>query len=463
VDDHQTWARRVASDRLNMQEAASSLEMWGGVECTVSRVRDDYIDQLELTGHAHRLSDIDRIASLGVTALRYPVIWERTAPSGVADANWRWPDERLALIRAHGINPIVGLVHHGSGPRDTSLEDPEFPTKLASYARACAERYPWLELVTPLNEPLTTARFAGLYGHWYPHMTDDRAFVRMLLAECIAIRAAMRAIREIAPLAGLLQTEDLGHTHASDGLSYQADFENERRWLTWDLLCGHVVRGHPMYEYLVTHGAPPRQLDDIASNPCPPSLVGIDHYITSERYLDADVDAYEPRYRGGNRQNRYADVEVTRAHPEIRRGAAALLRDAWDRYRIPLVLAEVHLACDDDRESVRWLAELWNAALGARARGCDVRAVTAWALFGASGWDALATRGDGRYSAGAFDVAFDAASNPPGEPRETYVARAIRALARNGWFYEDALASPGWWQAGTPPALTEPGGTSSSS
>ena len=415
--------------------------MWGGVECTFSRVGDEYIDQLELTGHAHRLSDIGRIASLGVSALRYPVIWERTAPEGVASADWRWPDQRLALIREHGIVPVVGLVHHGSGPHYTSFDDPAFPAKLAAYARACAERYPWIDTVTPLNEPLTTARFAGLYGHWHPHMTDDRSFVRILLAECVAIRSAMQAIREIIPCAQLLQPEDLGHTHASDGLSYQADFENERRWLTWDLMCGRVVRGHPMYDYLMTYGATPKQLDDLATNPCPPNQVGVDHYITSERYLDADVEAHEHARRGGNGRDRYADVEVTRVRPELRRGAAALLRDAWHRYNIPLVLAEAHLACDDEKEGVRWLVELWNAALDARDAGCDVRAVAAWALFGSCGWNELATRRDGQYAAGAFDVA----SGAPGQPRETGVARAIRSLARDGRCDDESLASPGWW------------------
>src|SRR5690348_17235769 len=58
-----------------------ALEVWGGVECTVSRVHDSYVDQLELTGHAHRDDDVDLIAGLGVRAVRYPVLWERVAPN----------------------------------------------------------------------------------------------------------------------------------------------------------------------------------------------------------------------------------------------------------------------------------------------------------------------------------------------------------------------------------------------
>src|SRR4051794_3544190 len=108
----------------------AGLELWGGLECTVNRVGDAYVDQLERSGHARRLEDLDRIAALGVRALRYPVVWERTAPDGLASVDWSWPDARLARLRELGIRPIVGLLHHGSGPRDTSLVDPTFPEKL---------------------------------------------------------------------------------------------------------------------------------------------------------------------------------------------------------------------------------------------------------------------------------------------------------------------------------------------
>ena len=48
-------------------------------------------------------------------------------------------------------------------------------------AGAAAERYPWIEDWTPVNEPLTTARFSALYGHWYPHAQDEHAFWLALL------------------------------------------------------------------------------------------------------------------------------------------------------------------------------------------------------------------------------------------------------------------------------------------
>ena len=123
----------------------SKLHLWGGLECTICRVGDTYTRQLERTAHATRDGDIARFAELGMQAIRYPVLWEQVAPDGLESADWTWPDERLAQLRDVGIAPIVGLVHHGSGPLHTSLVDPEFPIKLAAYARAVATRYPWVE------------------------------------------------------------------------------------------------------------------------------------------------------------------------------------------------------------------------------------------------------------------------------------------------------------------------------
>jgi len=115
------------------------LEMWGGLECTINRVGDTYFDQLERNGHVGRVDDLTRFAELGIRTIRYPIQWERIAPSGLAHADWSWADERLERLRALGITPIVGLTHHGSGPRSTSLIEPSFAEELAQFAEAVAE------------------------------------------------------------------------------------------------------------------------------------------------------------------------------------------------------------------------------------------------------------------------------------------------------------------------------------
>src|SRR5512141_2391489 len=106
------------------------LELWGGIEPTHNRVGDRSYSQLERSGHHARLTDLERCAELGIRTLRYPVLWERTMPDPRTEPDWRWSDERLARLRDLRIKPIVGLVHHGSGPPHTNLLDPEFADKL---------------------------------------------------------------------------------------------------------------------------------------------------------------------------------------------------------------------------------------------------------------------------------------------------------------------------------------------
>ncbi len=416
----------------------ATLDMWAGLECTVNRVGDRYFDQVERSGHGHRLADLDLFAALGIRALRYPVLWERTAPARLADADWRWPDERLACLRDLGITPIVGFLHHGSGPRHTHLLDPALPEALAGYARSVARRYPSLDRYTPVNEPLTTARFSALYGFWYPHARDGLSFARALLIQTRATILAMQAIRAVNSAAQLVQTEDLGKTFSTRKLAYQAEFENERRWLSLDLLCGRVDREHPMWDYLTWLGIDEVELDWFVQHPCPPDILGINIYLTSERFLDERRDRYPANTWGGNGRHAYADIEAVRVRVEGMAGPADRLREAWQRYHLPLAITEVHNGCTRE-EQLRWFMEIWRAATAARAGGIDVRAITAWALLGAYDWNSLVTRDEGVYEPGLFDVR-------AAQPRPTALARLVTELAAGRQPQHPVLASAGWWR-----------------
>ncbi|MFN2431586.1 MAG: family 1 glycosylhydrolase [Gemmatimonadota bacterium] len=414
------------------------LEVWGGVECTLNRVGDLAFDQLAWSGHAERDEDLERFADLGIRAMRYPVSWERVTPLRGDQPMWDWTDRRLARLRELGVRPIAGLVHHGSGPHDTHLLDPEWPERLAGFAAAAARRYPWILDWTPVNEPLTTARFSGLYGVWHPHGRDALTFARVLLTQCRGVALAMRAVREVTPEARLVQTEDLAKTHSTPGLRYQAEFENERRWLTFDLLCGRVTPEHPLAQWLRWVGVEERDVAWFLEAPCAPDLLGLNHYVTSERFLDERLGRYPADSHGGNDRQRYADVEAVRVRVEGSEGPLTLLREAWERYRLPLAVTEAHLGCTRE-EQMRWLAELWDAAQSLRAEGADVRAVTAWSLLGAFDWASLVTSGGGSYEPGAFDL------RAP-RPRATALARVVRDLAREGRCEHPVLSQPGWWR-----------------
>lgn len=421
-------------DRAVLTRQAQTLELWGGAECTVNRVGDAFFDQLHRSGHHDRLEDLDLVAALGVTAWRLPILWERVAPDDPGQCDWHWSDTRVERLLSLGVRPIAGLVHHGSGPDYTSLIDAGFAPGLARYARAAAERYPGVTDWTPVNEPLTTARFAALYGHWYPHLRDEGQFWTALINQIDGTRLAMEQIRAVNPGARLIQTEDMGRTFATAPLAEQAAYDNARRWMSLDLLCGRVTPDHPMWRRLCRFGLEDR-LRAVADAPCPPDVIGINHYLTSDRFLDHRTSHYPNESHGRNTRRAFADVAAIRVLSPPPAGLRGVLRETWERYGLPIAVTEVHNGCTRE-EQLRWIDQAWTAAQQLRQDGVDLRAVTIWALFGSHGWDTLLT-GAGSYEPGVFDTR-------GGSPRPTALARFLKS--RDPADFHPAIAPQGWWQ-----------------
>ena len=66
----------MANSRISVPGDPTSkfdrLELWGGYECTVNRVRDRWFDQTPRSGHETRIGDLALFADLGIRLLRYP-------------------------------------------------------------------------------------------------------------------------------------------------------------------------------------------------------------------------------------------------------------------------------------------------------------------------------------------------------------------------------------------------------
>lgn len=362
-------------------------ELWGGVECSVVRVGDHYHDQLRHGGHDNRFDDLDRFYELGLRTLRIPLLWERTAPRTSDDPDWTWSDARFYKLWQLGIRPVVGLLHHGSGPRYASIEQPHFPEAFARYAGAVAERYPWVADYVPINEPFATARRAGFDGLWYPHQHGERAFVLLLINQLKATVLAMRAIRRVRPDARLIQTEASGP--ASGGAEWGADNtgETDRRWLPWELFTGRVDSHHPLFGYLRERGVSEADLFFFTENPCPPDVIGVNYHFPPTGFRASQLDL------------------------------GLLLRRIGERYRLPLALTEVHLGNTPAQHPQRFTA-VWEAARQQAEGGLDLRAVTVWALLGSHDPAQV------HYQPGLFDV-----RSP--QPQPTALARLVNRLVTN--------------------------------
>ena len=419
-----------------MAERPGGPEMWGGVECTINRVGNTFFDQYARSGHREHLdADLERIATLGVRALRVGLHWERFA----ATKSWAGFDRMLGKVRELGIRPIAGLLHHGSGPLGVDLLHAEFPERLAEYALAVAQRYPWLMDYTPVNEPQTTSRFSCLYGHWYPHHRSLASYCRALVNEIKGVVLAMRAIRTVQPEARLIHTEDGGETYSTAEMEPFREEREQRRWLGTDLLCGLVDEEHPMLSFLVRHGIGRAEVLWFRENPCPPSVLGLNYYVTSDRFLDHRTEIYPENFPGGDTgAEPLVDIEAIRVRAGDLPGVEGMLLQAWRRYGLPVAITEAHLG-GTQVDQVRWLAEIWEGAQAASRAGADVRAVTVWALLGLWNWSNLCTRDVGLYEPGVFDT-------PGGELRETPLVELVEQIGRGMKPDVAGLEEKGWWR-----------------
>ncbi|MBS1815011.1 MAG: glycoside hydrolase [Acidobacteria bacterium] len=422
----------MSNKQANSPAQAQPLEIWGGVEYTCNRVEDTYFDQMQISGHAHRPEDYELFANLGIRTLRFGALWERHE----LDPSWQCTDQHLACLRERNIRPIAGLIHHGSGPRHTSLLDREFPSKLAKYAASFAQRYPWIDAYTPVNEPNTTARFSGRYGIWYPHHMSVESYLRALLHQTKAIVLSMHAVRCVNPDAKLIQTDDLGRITGTEEMRSTWELSNERRWLPFDLLCGCVDRQHPLFNYMRKAGIREREILWFSDNPCPPDMIGANYYLTSDRYLDHRTDIYP--YDRRSAEGPFVDSEKVRVCPNGITGFGGIIQDAWERYHIPVAITEVHLG-GDVNDQIRWAAEAWEGAQQARQNGAACTAITFWALLGSFFWNHLVTCDNGHYEPGVFSVRH-------GSPVPTALAKVVAQMAAGQPPQHPALSEKGWWR-----------------
>jgi dTDP-4-dehydrorhamnose reductase len=114
------------------------------------------------------------------------------------------------------------------------------------------------------------------------------------------------------------------------------------------------------------------------------------------------------------------------------------MREAWERYKLPLAITEAHLGCTRE-EQLRWLLEIWETANELKGEGVDLRAVTAWSLLGSYDWNSLLTAFQNHYEPGVFDIR-------GGHPRPTALTKLLKNIAREQKFEHPAIEGLGWWK-----------------
>jgi beta-glucosidase len=245
-----------------------------------------------------------------------------------------------------------------------------YPDRVAEYAYAFAERYKELtHLYTPLNEPMVNALYCGRRGEWPPYLEGDDGYVKVLLAVCRGVALTAQALRAADRAAILVQVEALEyHWTADERLCDYARAQQAQIYLPFDLFTGRVDQDHALVPFLRQHGVGDAELQWFHDHMAKVDVLGMNFYPISGGEWTMSEEAWPRLVRG-----------VSFEH------MAALLRDVWKRYHLPILLTETGLL-GSVAERKRWMDGSIEVVRQAGVEGIPVLGYTWWPLFDMIDW-----------------------------------------------------------------------------
>ncbi|WP_343628271.1 beta-glucosidase [Roseateles sp.] len=319
------------------------------------------LDMVRATGHDRFLeADYAAVRRLGLRCVRESVGWRLTE---VGPAEWDFERaKRMArAARRQGLQVLWTLMHYGVPPDLTLLDDalvPRFARFAAQAARALLPLCPGPRVYTPINEISFLSWAASSTNAMGPagaHVGDagaEDSRVSGFEVKRRLVRAAlagMAAIREVDPEARFLHVEPVVHVAPGD------DGEETRalaqriasfQWQAFDMLAGRMEPGL---------GGGEDALD----------WIGLNHYHSSQWEVPSEKRLAwhlgDPR----------------------RMPLSELLRQVWERYGKPLIVAETgHIG----RGRADWLLDVASEARRAIDRGVPLAGVCLYPMLDRPDW-----------------------------------------------------------------------------
>jgi beta-glucosidase/6-phospho-beta-glucosidase/beta-galactosidase len=379
-----------------------------GIECSYPTIKladgsTKRVDEMEKAYHyRYWREDFRLVKEMGLEYLRYGPPYYMTH-TGRGHYFWPFADETFNALAEMEITPIVDLCHFGVPDWIGNFQNPEWPELFAEYAKAFAERFPWVKLYTPVNEIFIAALFSAKYGWWNECLRSDRAFVTALKHLARANLLAKLAILRVQPQALFIQSESSEYFHAKDpSAQKRADFYNQKRFLSLDLCYGRDVRG-VMYEYLMENGMKRDEYHwfletgEWLKRFC---IMGNDYYDTNEHLVPA------------------GDDPITSSGEIF--GYYVITKQYFDRYHLPVMHTETNLK--DAEKAPAWLWKQWVNMIRLKQDGVPIIGFTWYSLTDQVDWDSLLREDAGRVNPlGLYDL--DRKIRPVGEAYRQLVAQ----------------------------------------
>ena len=357
------------------------------------------VDEMEKGLHYKNWKkDFELVKETGIEFLRFGPPYYKTH-LGPGKYDWSFSDEAFSYLKELHITPIVDLCHFGVPDWIGNFQNPEFPNYFAEYSKAFAERFPDLQLYTPVNEIFIAAMFSAQYGWWNERLRSDKSFVTALKHLCKANVMSMHAILQIQPDATFIQSESSEYFHAMDPLAVPlARFLNQKRFLSLDLTYGYPLNV-TMYEYLRSNGMTSDEYYWFTQNQVKAKcIMGNDYYVTNEHLV----------FPNGH----------TQAAGEIF-GYYVITNQYYRRYKLPIMHTETNIKMPASKE---WLLKQWANVHRLKHDGIPIIGFTWYSLCHQVDWDSALRNDAGIVNElGLFDL--DRKIMPVGE--------AYKALIEN--------------------------------
>jgi beta-glucosidase/6-phospho-beta-glucosidase/beta-galactosidase len=365
------------------------------------------VDELEKAKHyQHWQEDFRLVKESGIEFLRYgPPYYSTHLAPGVYD--WHFTDMVFQDMKGKGITPIVDLCHFGLPDWLGNFQNPDFPTHFAEYALAFAKRFPDLKYYTPINEIFITAMFSAQYGWWNERLQSEQAYVTAIKHLCKANLLAMEAILIVQPKAVFIQSESCEYFHPEDpSCQKQADFLNQKRFLSFDLTVGYPSSAG-MQQYLLNNGVTRDEYAWFRNNPCKGRIVlGTDYYVTNEHTVHANGH--------------------TSASGDIY-GYYVIASQYYKRYRVPMMHTETNMK---EPHALEWLKKQWANLYRLKMDGIPVIGFTWYSLIDQVDWDTALREDNGNInSLGLYDM--DRKIRPVGEAYQSLIKQWSKPLQVN--------------------------------
>jgi beta-glucosidase len=359
-----------------------------GIENSIPTIQNGKVrvDQMEASRFYEKWQqDFDCVEEIGIEYLRFgPPLHKTYLAPGKYD--WEFADLTLSELKRRNITPIVDLCHFGVPDWMGNFQNPDFPDLFAAYASAFAERFPWVQLYTPVNEMFICAVFSAKYGWWNEQLRTDLGFVTALKHIVKGNVLAMVEILKRRPDAIFIQSESSEYFHADSPAAIgPAELLNARRFLSLDLNYGRRVDSE-MYEYLLDNGMTREEYHFFLHNRLKQHcILGNDYYWTNEHRVHADGH--------------------TESSGEVF-GYSEITRQYHNRYRLPIMHTETNLReGPTGQEAVQWLWKEWANVLRLRNVGIPTVGFTWYSLTDQVDWDTALREKNGNVNPlGLFDL-----------------------------------------------------------